>query len=52
MEPETTVFAVPTYRLRDVAEAIEAYAANFWRNNHVVRSVTIKRTGSLCLGPR
>ena len=37
MEPETTVFAIPTYRLRDVAEAIEAYDANFWRNGHAVK---------------
>ncbi len=37
MEPETTVFAIPTYRLRDVAEAIEAYDANFWRNGHSVK---------------
>ncbi len=29
MEPETTVFAIPTYRLRDMAEAIEAYDADF-----------------------
>ncbi len=36
MEPEATVFAIPTYRLRDVAEAIEAYDANFWRNGHTV----------------
>ena len=34
MDPENTVFAIPTYRLRDVAEAIEAYDANFWRNGH------------------
>ena len=37
MEPETTVFAIPTYRLRDVAEAIEAYDTNFWRNGHAVK---------------
>ena len=37
MEPETTVFAIPTYRLRDVAEAIEAYDTNFWRNGHTVK---------------
>ena len=28
MEPETIVFALPTYRLREVAETIEAYDAN------------------------
>lgn len=37
MEPDNTVFAIPTYRLRDVAEAIEAYDANFWRNGHAVK---------------
>lgn len=37
MEPDNTVFAIPTYRLRDVAEAIEAYDANFWRNGHSVK---------------
>ena len=37
MEPDTTVFAIPTYRLRDVAEAIEAYDANFWRNGHSLK---------------
>ena len=37
MEPEDTVFAIPTYRLRDVAEAIEEYDANFWRNGHTCK---------------
>ena len=37
MEFGTTVFAIPTYRLRDVAEAIKAYHANVWRNSHVVK---------------
>ena len=37
MESENTVFAILTYRLRDVAEAIEAHDANFWRNGHAVK---------------
>ena len=37
MEAETTIFAISTYRLRDVAEAIEAYDADLWRNGHAVR---------------
>ncbi len=37
MEPADTVFAIPTYRLRDVAEAIEEYDANFWRNGHSLK---------------
>ena len=37
MEPEDTVFCIPTYRLRDVAEAIEEYDANFWRNGHSLK---------------
>ncbi|MCC7273412.1 MAG: hypothetical protein IT561_12150 [Alphaproteobacteria bacterium] len=28
-------FVIPTYRLRDVGETIEAYDENFWRNGHV-----------------
>ncbi len=27
-------FVVPTYRLRDVSETVEAYDENFWRNGH------------------
>ena len=37
MEPDSTVFTIPTYRLRDVAEAIEAYDTNFRRNGHSVK---------------
>ncbi len=37
MEPDDTVLAIPTYRLRDVAETIEAYDTNFWRNGHAVK---------------
>jgi hypothetical protein len=27
-------FIIPTYRLRDVGEAVEAYDEHFWRNGH------------------
>jgi len=31
-----TFFAIPTNRLRDVAETVEVYDDNFWRNGHSV----------------
>ncbi len=31
------VFVIPTYRLRDLAETIEQYDDNFWRNGHSVK---------------
>lgn len=34
MNSASTLFAIPTYRLRDVAETVEAYDANFRRNGH------------------
>jgi len=37
MRPEKTIFAVPTYRLRDVAETIETYDEHFWSNGHSVK---------------
>lgn len=30
-------FVIPTYRLRDVGEAIEQYDEHFWRNGHTAR---------------
>src|ERR1700750_3336161 len=27
-------FVIPTYRLRDVGEAVEQYDEHFWRNGH------------------
>jgi len=32
MKPAKTIFAVPTYRLRDVAETVETYDEHFWSN--------------------
>jgi hypothetical protein len=37
-EPELT-FVIPTYRLRDVAETVDAYDEHFWRNGHDVRII-------------
>src|ERR1700675_3277390 len=37
-EPEMT-FAIPTYRLRDVADTIEKYDENFSRNGHALHIV-------------
>src|ERR1700688_4797319 len=37
MNSDTTVFVIPTYRLRDVAETIEAYDEHFWSNGHSVK---------------
>jgi len=37
MKPAETVFVVPTYRLRDVADTIEAYDEHFWSNGHSVK---------------
>lgn len=37
MNQAQTIFAIPTYRLRDVPETIEAYDDNFWRNAHSVK---------------
>jgi len=36
--PELTI-VIPTYRLRDVAETVDAYDEHFWRNGHDVRIV-------------
>jgi hypothetical protein len=37
-QPEL-IFVIPTYRLRDVAETVERYDDNFWRNGHSVKIV-------------
>jgi hypothetical protein len=37
-EPDLT-FVIPTYRLRDVPETVDAYDEHFWRNGHDVRIV-------------
>ena len=37
MKQPQTIFAIPTYRLRDVAQTIEAYDQNFWRNGHAAK---------------
>ncbi len=37
MEDTSTVFTVPTNRLREVADTVEAYDDHFWRNGHAVK---------------
>jgi hypothetical protein len=37
MKDNPTIFTVPTYRLRDVAETIETYDEHFARNGHAVK---------------
>ena len=37
MKPADTVFVIPTYRLRDVAETIEIYDQHIWSNGHSVK---------------
>ena len=37
MKTAETVFVVPTYRLRDVAETIENYDEHFWSNGHSIK---------------
>lgn len=37
MKENATIFTVPTYRLRDVAETIEKYDEHFARNGHAVK---------------
>jgi hypothetical protein len=43
-QPEMT-FAIPTYRLRDVAETIEKYDENFSRNGHALDVVVFDDSG-------
>ena len=37
MREEPTIFTVPTYRLRDVAETIAEYDEHFWSNGHSLK---------------
>jgi hypothetical protein len=39
MHPKELLFVVPTYRLREVGEMVEAYDEHFWRNSHAVRMI-------------
>ena len=36
MQPKDLFFVIPTYRLREVGEAIQQYDEHFWRNGHSV----------------
>ena len=37
MRTKTTIFAIPTNRLRDVAETVEIYDRHFWSSGHSVK---------------
>ncbi|AFZ21519.1 hypothetical protein [Allocoleopsis franciscana] len=39
MKPKETIFVIPTYRLRDVAQTIEEYDHNFWVNGHAPKII-------------
>jgi hypothetical protein len=39
MRQKETIFVIPTYRLRDVAQTIEKYDENFWANGHAVKMI-------------
>lgn len=39
MDNHELSFVIPTYRLRDVSETIEAYDRHFWKNGHAVRLI-------------
>jgi hypothetical protein len=43
MEATDTIFAIPTYRLRDVPETVERYDENFWLNGHEVCTHRLRR---------
>ena len=37
MQAKELFFVIPTYRLREVGETVQAYDEHFWRNGHTVR---------------
>ena len=39
MQTNDLFFVIPTYRLRDVGEAVEHYDEHFWRNGYSVRMI-------------
>ncbi len=39
MKPKETIFVIPTYRLRDVAQTIEKYDEHFWANGHALKII-------------
>lgn len=39
MDSHELSFVIPTYRLRDVSEAIEHYDQHFWKNGHALRLI-------------
>jgi hypothetical protein len=39
MNPHDLSFVIPTYRLRDVGEAVEEYDRHFWKNGHTLKLI-------------
>src|SRR6516225_7046928 len=39
MSAKDLCFVIPTYRLREVGETVEAYDEHFWRNGHSVKMI-------------
>ena len=39
MDSHDLSFVIPTYRLRDVGDAIEQYDRHFWRNGHALNLI-------------
>jgi hypothetical protein len=39
MNARDLYFVIPTYRLRDVGETVEAYDEHFWRNGHAPKII-------------
>jgi hypothetical protein len=39
MSPHDLSFVIPTYRLRDVGEAVEEYDRHFWKNGHTLKLI-------------
>lgn len=39
MNAQDLYFVIPTYRLRDVGETVEAYDEHFWRNGHAPKII-------------
>ena len=39
MNSHELTFVIPTYRLRDVGQAVEHYDQHFWKNGHALRLI-------------
>src|SRR5882672_807629 len=47
MSEKELIFAIPTHRLRDVSETVEAYDENFWHNGHSVPIIVFDDSSSV-----